>query len=153
MAIQNLRKNGQQACVVICTDGESTDGDIIHTMRPLKELPVWVIIRLCTDDSAVVDYWNDTARQLGIKIDVLDDLKGEAEEVYNRNNWLTYAEPLHRLREFGIGLKEFESLDDEAFSLGQIRRMCSLMYVYVINHLFFFILELKVCNSQIWRRY
>ena len=33
-------------------------------MRPLKDLPVWVVIRLCTDDASVVEYWNNVDREL-----------------------------------------------------------------------------------------
>ncbi len=38
-----LRANKQQACVVIATDGEATDGDIADAMKPLQDLPVWVV--------------------------------------------------------------------------------------------------------------
>ena len=49
-----LRSNGQRAVVVIATDGESSDGDIAQAMRRLQTLPVWVVIRLCTDDDKIV---------------------------------------------------------------------------------------------------
>jgi hypothetical protein len=39
----DLRATGQKACVVIATDGESSDGDIITAMQPLRALPVWVV--------------------------------------------------------------------------------------------------------------
>ena len=29
----------------------------------------------------------------------------QAEEVHENNSWLTYGEPMHRLREFGIPIK------------------------------------------------
>lgn len=45
-----LRANGQKACVIIATDGESSDGDIAEAMRPLERLPCWVVVRLCTSD-------------------------------------------------------------------------------------------------------
>ena len=38
-----LRASGQKACLVIATDGESGDGDIITAMQPLRNLPVWVV--------------------------------------------------------------------------------------------------------------
>jgi hypothetical protein len=38
-----LRATGQKACVIIATDGESSDGDIITAMQPLRSLPVWVV--------------------------------------------------------------------------------------------------------------
>ncbi len=49
-----LREYGQKATVVIATDGEATDGDVSDAMRPLQNLPVWVVIRLCTNEQAVV---------------------------------------------------------------------------------------------------
>ena len=96
-----LRATGQRAVLTIFTDGESSDGDVAQSLRPLSGLPISVVIRLCTDDERVVQYWNAIDRQLEITLDVLDDLFGEADEVRVHNKWLNYAEPLHRLREFG----------------------------------------------------
>lgn len=122
-----LRANYQKACVVIATDGESSDGDIATAMRPLQNLPVWVVIRLCTDDEKIVEYWNNIDSQLELDMDVLDDLCGEAGEVMENNAWLTYGEPMHRLREFGIPIKEIDLLDEAKLSVEQIRLFCSLM--------------------------
>ncbi len=69
-----LRASGQKACVMIATDGESSDGDIASAMRPLQMLPVWVVIRLCTDDEKVVEYWNNIDSQLELEMDVLSDM-------------------------------------------------------------------------------
>lgn len=49
--------------------------------------------------------------------------------MYEHNPWLTYGEPLHRLREFGIPIKEIDLLDEAALSLDQIRLFCSLLLV------------------------
>jgi hypothetical protein len=76
-----LRANGHRAVVSISTDGESSDGDIAAAMKPLQSLPVWVVIRLCTDDDNIVNYWNNIDAQLELEMDVLDDLFGEAAEV------------------------------------------------------------------------
>lgn len=122
-----LRAAGQKACVMIATDGESSDGDIATAMRPLQTLPVWVVIRLCTDDERVVNYWNNIDSQLELDMDVLDDLCGEAAEVMENNSWLTYGEPMHRLREFGIPIKEIDLLDESKLSVEQIRLFCSIM--------------------------
>lgn len=40
---RELRSTGRKACVVIATDGESTDGNLADAMRPLQALPVWVV--------------------------------------------------------------------------------------------------------------
>jgi hypothetical protein len=92
---------GKKAALVILTDGEASDGDIVAAMRPLYQLPVWVVIRLCTDNDQIVDYWNNIDSQIELNMDVIDDPLGEAKEIYEHNKWFTYGEPLHRLREFG----------------------------------------------------
>ena len=46
----SLRSKGQKACVIIATDGESSDGDIAAAMKPLEILPCFVVVRLCTND-------------------------------------------------------------------------------------------------------
>ena len=122
-----LRAAGQKACVIIATDGESSDGDIISAMQPLRCMPVWVVVRLCTDEDRIVEYWNNIDSQLELDMDVLDDLSGEAGEVNENNSWLTYAEPMHRLREFGVLIKEIDMMDSNKLSLDQIRRFCSIM--------------------------
>jgi len=127
MAAQ-LRASNQKACVIIATDGESTDGDIITAMQPLRNLPVWVVVRLCTDEDRVVEYWNNIDSQLEMDMDVLDDLSGEAQEVYANNSWLTYGEPLHRLREFGVLIKEMDLMDSDKLSLDQVHKICCIIF-------------------------
>jgi hypothetical protein len=77
-----LRASGQKAVLVIATDGEASDGDVTTAMRPLKNLPVWVIVRLCTDQENIVNYWNTIDKELELDMDVLDDLCGEVRSVY-----------------------------------------------------------------------
>lgn len=124
-----LRANGQRACIVICTDGESSDGSIAEAMKPLERLPCWVVVRLCTDDDSIVDYWNNIDSQLEVEMDVLDDFVSEAKEIMSVNSWLVYGEPLHRLREWGIRFKELDLLDEAKLSPDQMRFLVAMMYV------------------------
>jgi hypothetical protein len=122
-----LRANGHKAVVVIATDGESSDGNIVEAMKPLHNLPAWVVIRLCTDDDKVVDYWNNIDSQLELEMDILDDLFGEAAEVHGANKWLTYAEPMHRLREWGVHLRELDLIDEGKLAMNQMHTIANIL--------------------------
>ncbi len=122
-----LLANGQIACVVIATDGEASDGNIVEALRPLKQLPVMIVLRLCTDEEKVVQYWNSVEADVEGRLDVLDDLAGEAEEVTEVNGWLTYGEPLHRMREFGVTMKDLDMLDEQLLSVESFKRVCELI--------------------------
>ena len=61
-----LRQNGQRIVIVVATDGLPTDecgygGEVhqkefVEALRLLEGLPVWVVIRLCTDEERVVNF-------------------------------------------------------------------------------------------------
>lgn len=123
----SLRAAGQKACVIIATDGESSDGNVADALRPLKNLPCWVILRLCTDEEKIVQYWNNIDAELELNMDVLDDLCSEAMEIRKFNPWLSYAEPLHRMREFGVSLKEIDLLDEARLSKEHLKKICRFM--------------------------
>ena len=84
-----LRANGQQAMLVIATDGEASDGDVVQALRPLANLPVWVSIRLCTEDEQVDRYWNTVDNQLiEMKIDIIEDFVVEGRQIHRWNPWM-----------------------------------------------------------------
>lgn len=97
-----LRASNRIAMLIIMTDGESSDGCIIDVLKELEGFPLQIIIRICTDEIEITEYWHHISAQLDLEIYVLDDLKSEATVVKKCNPWLTYGEPLHLLREFGI---------------------------------------------------
>jgi hypothetical protein len=60
-------------------------------------------------------------------MDVLDDFEAEAREINNFNPLLTYGLPLHRLREFGVTVKEFDLLDERKMSDDEVHKVVAQM--------------------------
>ena len=96
MAPALMMKN-QRVCVVIATDGTPTDNGFQEALGRLQALPVWVVVRLCTDEDSVIDYYNDLDAAMEAPMEVLDDLLGEAHEVCKLNRWCATARPPSRL--------------------------------------------------------
>jgi hypothetical protein len=133
-----LRRLGKKVVMVIATDGLPTDErgyggpqhnqEFVEALRLLEGLPIWVVVRLCTDDDEVVQFYNDLDGQLELSLEVLDDFVGEAKEVTGENPWLNYALPLHRLREMGYHDRVFDMLDERPLTKTEIRDFCSLLF-------------------------
>lgn len=133
-----LARNGQKVVIVLATDGlpsnawgvtsPETRVQFQSALRSLQGLPVWVVVRLCTDEEEVVGYYNDLDSQLELNLEVLDDFLGEAEEVYQCNKWLNYALPLHRIREMGFSHKLFDLLDERALTVDELREFLFLLF-------------------------
>lgn len=64
-----------------------------------------------------------------LDLDILEDIVEEAEEINRFNPWLNYGEPLHRLREFGVTLKELDLLDEAALAPEHVSAVIRIMYV------------------------
>jgi len=129
IAAERLRAANQVACITICTDGMCSDGDLVQAMKPLERLPCWIVIKLCTDDDQIVQYWNGVDGQLELDMDVLDDYESEGKEVMGVNPWLVYGLQLHRLREWGFKLlKELDMMDERMLSPNQMLNVMCLLY-------------------------
>lgn len=122
-----LRERGQKVSLTIFTDGKASDGNLQAVMQKFAHLPVWVVIRLCTNDDDVGDYWSGIDDNIELEMDVLDDLRGEAMEVTKFNPWLTYGQPLHYLRESGCKVKVLDKLDEARLMPSEIRAICPVI--------------------------
>jgi hypothetical protein len=41
-----------------------------------------VVVRLCTNEGSIVDYWNNVDKEIELNMDVIDDPLGEAKEIH-----------------------------------------------------------------------
>jgi hypothetical protein len=133
-----LRRNGTKVLLIICTDGlpSDTEGrstrsiqqEFVDALRSLGGLPVWLVVRLFTDDEAIVQYYNDLDKQLELNVEVLDDWAGEGEEIHNYNKWLNYGLPLHRIREMGFSNRIFDLLDERKLSKDELREFFRILF-------------------------
>merc|ERR1739841_484687 len=134
----HLASTGQKVVIVLATDGLPSDNygysnsrtrdEFTNALRSLQGLPVWVVVRLCTDEDSVVNFYNNLDSQLGLSLEVIDDFTGEAEEVYEHNKWLNYSLPLHRIREMGFSHKLFDLLDERRFTKEERRQFFLLLF-------------------------
>jgi len=134
----NLQAEGKRAVIVLATDGLPSNSlgetnsyikeQFVQSLRALEGLPVWLVIRLSTDEESVVDFYNSLDDQLELSMDVLDDFCGEALEIYEHNPWMNYGLPLHRLREMGFHDRVLDMIDERQLTSSEIRDFCVLLF-------------------------
>jgi hypothetical protein len=136
--LPQLQATGQKVVIVLATDGLPTDqygrsdsttrSDFESNLRSLAGLPVWVVVRLCTDEDSVVGYYNNLDSQLELSLEVLDDWVGESEEAHEHNPWLTYGLCLHRIREMGFHHRLLDLLDERKLNLDELKEFFILLF-------------------------
>lgn len=135
--LPDLQKNGQRVALIIATDGLPTDDhgyggeaaneELGQALSSLQGLPIWLVIRLCTDEDKVVSFYNQLDSKLELSMDVLDDWKSEAVEVQTLNRWVNYGLPLHRVREMGCVSRVLDLLDERQLTKDEVRDYCGLL--------------------------
>lgn len=138
MLAPSLREQGKRIAVILATDGLPSDDrgvsgpqelrEFTAELRSLEGLPVWVVIRLCTDDREVVNFYNNLDDELELSMEVLDNFTDEAEEIYEKNPWINYSLPLHRMRELGFQHRIFDLLDERRLTVSELRDYCMLVF-------------------------
>lgn len=137
----HLRGHRQTASVILATQGLPTDDlgqhspgvlqNFVQILQSFEGLPVWFVIRLCTDDVRAINFYNSLHSQINLSYDVLDDFYGEALEIYLRNPWLTYGLPLHRFREMGFRIHVLDTLDERALTRLELRDLFYLLFATI----------------------
>jgi Mg-chelatase subunit ChlD len=134
----SLRRHGTKVALVVATDGlpsnksgisdDKVKQQFIETLQSLQGLPVWVVIRLCTDDAQTVQFYNSLDDQLELSIEVLDDFSNEAQEMHTHNAWLNYGLPLHRMRELGFHNKLLDLMDERPLTMDELRDFFRILF-------------------------
>ena len=132
---------GQKVAIILATDGLptnpdqhgfSTDQAKEEFRLALQDLPadqVSVVVRLCTDDVAVVDYYNALEAEL-TQVQVLDDYWAEATRVHKLNPWLNYGLVLHRVREMGCcgHVPLLKMLSQRKLAPAEVAEFCQFLF-------------------------
>ena len=134
----SLQAEGKRVALILATDGLPSDErggnsdyvleEFTNALRSLEGLPLWIVVRLCTDDVSVVDYYNELDSQLELSIEVLDNFTGEAQEMFQANPWINYTLQIHRMRELGFQHRIFDLLDERMLTIGELREYCFLLF-------------------------
>ena len=133
-----LRRDGRRVAIILATDGLPTNPpgfkignereNFTAAMKSLEGLPVWIVIRLCTDSEHIVNYYNDLDKQMELSIEVLDNYTDEAMEMFRSNPWLNYTLQLHRMREMGLQKRLFDVLDERPLTLSELHDYCIMVF-------------------------
>jgi hypothetical protein len=135
---KSLLNQGQRAVIVLATDGLPTDQfggsspeaarEFVQILRSLQGYPVWLVVRLCTDDEETCRFYNSLDGELELPLEVLDDFVAESKEVSKFNSWLNYGLPIHRVREMGYQHRLFDLLDERALNQEEIKEFLELLF-------------------------
>merc|ERR1711972_555953 len=127
---EHLADHGQKVYLVLVTDGRpDDDSEFMRELRHvMNNLPVMVVVRLCTNEDPVVDYYNQVEEDLELPLEVIDDAEGEATEIAKQGNgWFAYTLALHRIREGGTLIKIFDLLDERPLTIQEIALFAHLL--------------------------
>lgn len=115
------------AVLTILTGCELTDGSTVDLLKVLEGLPLKIIIRICCEESQTADHWHSVSAQLDLDIDIIGHVKTEAMVMIENNNWLTYGEPLHCLREFGIAVPVINDISMRQLSMHELWTLARIL--------------------------
>lgn len=136
---REIARKGQKVVLVIATDGLPSDARGCSDQRAMTlfgqelrrmstELPIHQVVRLCTNDTRVAEFYSSLDGELEVDLEVIDDMQGEAAEIRAvGNRWLVYSPVIHRLREGGTFLKVLDLLDERRLEPVEVLLVCQLL--------------------------
>lgn len=126
----------KKVTIILATDGYPNDkgqldneGGTRFLMKQIIEnYDSHFVLRLCTGDNAIVEFWNEFDENEDLSLDVLDDIESEGEEIRKFNPWINYNWQLQMLRENGLNIKVFDDIDEKPLSKYEM-----LQYAYYVS--------------------
>jgi len=136
----NFVRSGQKVVLVIVTDGAPTSTDSNHSgpaqreelvkelMNFSRRLPVSVVVRLCTEDASIMDFYGRVRDELELQMKVIGDLTREARRIHQvGNNSLVYSPLIHMIREGGAPVQILGLLDERRLDATEIVVVAQLL--------------------------
>jgi len=133
-----MMTKGLKAVFILATDGlpttqeglnsQAANDEFVRALQQLQTLPIWLVVRLFTDEEEVVEFYNGLDAQLEMNLEVLDDFVNEAKEVAKCNRWLNYARPIHTCREMGYQNRLFDLIDERPLNRDEVYDFCVMLF-------------------------
>lgn len=134
-----LQTSNQKVSIVFLTDGLPSDEfgnstkdamlEFSCALRQLEQLPVYIVIRLCSNDKKVIDFYKRLDRTLMRPLDVVQDFFSEAKIVQTYQNWLTYPRSMHQCREMGcFDSRVMDTLNERKLTLEETREFFVVLF-------------------------
>eukprot|EP00929_Paragymnodinium_shiwhaense_P039797 TRINITY_DN20859_c0_g1_i10.p1 TRINITY_DN20859_c0_g1~~TRINITY_DN20859_c0_g1_i10.p1 ORF type:complete len:481 (-),score=78.55 TRINITY_DN20859_c0_g1_i10:518-1960(-) len=132
---RDIARKGQKVVIVIVTDGVPSgppgraEPDFVSELRRLgDDLPVHLVVRLCTDDDSILDFYNKIDEEVEMQLEVVDDISSEAREAARAGNrFFTYTPLIHKLREGGTFCRLFDLMDERRLEPMEVMLFCQYL--------------------------
>lgn len=98
----------------------------------VKNNPISVTIRVCTQDTSILEWWKNFNRIHGLGMNIIAGYCDESVWVHSHNPWLCYTKAIHYMREFCMD--ELISLNTRSFWSSDIKVIGSIIYGRDINN-------------------
>lgn len=133
-----LELEERSVVIVVATDGLPTDkdgrstkeeqNDFLEVLRSIQKMSVQVVIRLCSKNDEIVQFYHNLDKDLELQVDVITDFLSEAKQIHLHNKWLNYGISLHRCREMGFYNTIFDILNERQLTKDELLEFLKILF-------------------------